>query len=159
MKALFIIVTVLVIAVVVIFFFLGQTSSSGKAIGLVDARLAKCSTKPNCVCSEYKQDADHYIDPIIVTKGSIADSKQVLKNVIKEMGGKIESETDDYIAATFTSKVFRFVDDLEIRIDTESNVIHLRSASRVGHSDISVNKQRTELFKELYHIGVSEFKK
>lgn len=66
------------------------------------------------------------------------------------MEGNIETESDSYIAVTFTSSFFGFVDDLEIRIDQSHDAIHVRSASRVGYSDRGVNKKRVELLKELY---------
>jgi len=152
MKVVFIVIAIVVIAFVIFFFILGQQSASGKAIGLVDTRLAQCASKPNCVCSEYQQDAEHYIKPLLPIE-TVANSKVVLKKVIQKMGGKIKTETANYIAATFTSKLFRFVDDLEIRIDAEKNIIHLRSASRVGHSDIGVNKRRIELLKKIYRAN------
>ena len=60
------------------------------------------------------------------------------------MGGSIQAEKADYLAATFTSSIFRFVDDLEIRIDTGQKMIHVRSASRIGHGDGGVNRKRVE---------------
>lgn len=66
------------------------------------------------------------------------------------MSGNIQIEKENYITATFTSSIFRFVDDFEIRLDKKNNVIHLRSASRVGRSDFGINKKRIELFKQRY---------
>jgi len=54
------------------------------------------------------------------------------------------------IAVTFTSALFGFVDDLEIRIDTRAGAIHLRSASRVGTSDLGTNSGRVDMIKKLY---------
>ena len=71
------------------------------------------------------------------------------------MGGRIEAESDHYLAATFSSAIFGFVDDLEIRVDSSERVIHIRSASRVGHSDMGVNRKRTELLRKLYLEKVS----
>jgi uncharacterized protein (DUF1499 family) len=51
---------------------------------------------------------------------------------------------DRYIHAEFTSALFRFVDDVEFQIDAESGLIHFRSASRVGRSDLGVNRKRME---------------
>jgi len=59
----------------------------------------------------------------------------------------ITSAQTDYIAATFTSRLFGFVDDLEIRIDTDAGLIHFRSASRVGRGDFSANRKRVELIQ------------
>ena len=75
-----------------------------------------------------------------------------LKTVIREIGGSIQVEKADYLAATFTSSIFRFVDDLEIRIDTGQQLIHLRSASRVGRSDGGVNHKRLEYLKNSFHL-------
>ena len=61
-------------------------------------------------------------------------------------------EKTDYLAATFTSSLFRFVDDLELRIDTGQKTIHLRSASRVGHGDGGVNRKRVEQLKNSFQL-------
>jgi uncharacterized protein (DUF1499 family) len=73
-----------------------------------------------------------------------------MKNSVREMGGSIQVENDNYLAATFASSIFRFVDDLEIRVDKDQKIIHLRSASRVGRSDQGVNRERIERLKSLY---------
>jgi uncharacterized protein (DUF1499 family) len=52
--------------------------------------------------------------------------------------------------ATFTSKVFRFVDDVELRLDPQNNCIQVRSASRIGYSDLGVNRQRIDKLRALY---------
>ena len=67
------------------------------------------------------------------------------------MSGVIQAEKDNYFAATFASQVFGFVDDLEIRIDTDQKLIHLRSASRVGHGDGGANRKRVERLKSLFN--------
>ena len=63
-----------------------------------------------------------------------------------------KNRKDDYLAVTFTSSIFRFVDDLEIRIDTDQQLIHLRSASRVGRSDGGVNRKRLERLKMAFQL-------
>ena len=73
-----------------------------------------------------------------------------VRDIILEMGGKIRSEQAEYIAATFRSPLFGFVDDLEIRIDPEASLIQLRSASRVGHGDFGANQKRVEQFQKLF---------
>ena len=44
------------------------------------------------------------------------------------------------------SKIFKFVDDVEIRHD-KANIWHIRSASRVGYSDRGVNRKRVEAIR------------
>jgi uncharacterized protein (DUF1499 family) len=69
---------------------------------------------------------------------------QHLKQIVSGMGGEIKSHQGNYLWATFTSRIFRFVDDVEFRLVGAENVIHVRSASRVGYSDLGVNRKRVE---------------
>jgi len=151
MKTAFIIFLILIVGFVILLYNAQKISRAVGASGLVDGMLSQCPDKPNCVCSEYIADTSHYITPLIIPKNNAVDTVTVLKNVIREMGGTIQVESRDYIAATFTSVIFKFVDDLELRIDSDKNIIHIRSASRVGHGDMGVNKKRTDLLKELYN--------
>ena len=155
MKTALITLTVIIIAIVAVFFILGVMSKSGKAPGLIDGKLSKCPDKPNCVCSEYET-SSHYVEPLVIPDNPAFDVFAALINTIKEMGGRVQSERGNYIAATFSSAIFGFIDDLEVRIDSQRKVIHIRSASRVGHSDMGVNRERAVLLKKLYIKKVSE---
>ena len=163
MKIALIIVLVLIALSITSLFILGKYSQKGQAPGLVNGSLSRCSEKPNCVCSEYRDDVDHYIEPIYIESSYIeptdiqsSESLDMAKvvSIIQEMNGVVQIEKNNYVAAIFTSSVFGFVDDFEIRIDpnqgTKQGTIHFRSASKVGYSDGGVNKKRVELFKKLY---------
>ena len=68
-----------------------------------------------------------------------------LRQILESMHRvRITEATSTYIHAEFTSLVFRFVDDLELLLDSEAGVIHVRSASRVGRSDLGANRRRVE---------------
>ncbi len=150
MKISIIILLILIVALIAVLFSFQKTTKTAVAPQLINGILSNCPDKPNCVCSEYKDDFSHHIDPIGITEDSAVDNLILLKNSITEMGGEIQIEKPDYLAATFTSSVFRFVDDLEIRIDSADGFIHFRSASRVGYSDLGANKKRVELLKESF---------
>jgi len=151
MKTILIILFVLFASVVILFFILGMVSRSGKAPGLVAGSLAKCPDKPNCVSSESKAGSRHFVEPITAPKNLPLDALPVLKTVIKEMGGIVLAEAEDYAAFSFSSAIFGFVDDLEIRFDANKSVLHIRSASRVGYSDRGVNRNRVEALKKRYY--------
>jgi len=159
MKTIRIILFILIASFIAVLFSFRAIPLAGEAPGLVEGILSKCPNKHNCVCSEHKDDASHYIDPIIIPQDITFDIFSLLKDTIQDMGGSIQVECDNYLAATFTSTIFKFVDDLEIRIDSTQKVVHIRSASRVGISDMGVNKRRTELFKKLFKNKVSETNK
>jgi uncharacterized protein (DUF1499 family) len=74
-----------------------------------------------------------------------------LKETIPELGGKIQEEHDGYLWATFTTRLVRFVDDVELRMVSTDGIIHVRSASRVGYSDLGVNRRRVEKLRTLFN--------
>ena len=152
LEKLLIIIASIFLFVIIALFIIGYRSHSGDAYSLVEGRLKQCPDAPNCVSSESVSDAEHYIEPLVYSAGHAAQVLPRLKTIIGEMGGSIQVEKTDYLAATFTSSVFRFVDDLELRIDTGQKTIHLRSASRVGYGDGGVNRKRVESLKNLFHL-------
>lgn len=147
MKTLLMILVSLIFIGIALFYILGVMSKSGVAIGIVDGQLAGCPGKPNCVCSE-GQKSDHFIDPIPLLDLKETNGLVAMKKIVLEIGGKVETETDNYFSATFTSSLFRFIDDLEVRIDSEMNLIHMRSTSRVGYSDGGANRKRVEQIRK-----------
>lgn len=156
MKTVFILLSCLLVACVLLLFVLGGISRTGKAPGLVAGMLAKCPDTPNCVCSEQQDDANHSIAPILLPLNITFDPLSILKNAVRDMGGTIGVEGDKYFAASFSSVIFGFRDDLEVRLDSTQNVIHIRSASRVGYGDGGVNRKRTESLRNLYNQKVTE---
>ncbi len=68
-----------------------------------------------------------------------------LKKIVQQMKrATIVSETNDYLYVEFTSAIWRFVDDMEFWFDANAHVIQIRSASRLGKSDLGVNRKRVE---------------
>lgn len=63
---------------------------------------------------------------------------------------RIVKEDGVYLHAEVRSFLFRFVDDLEFLIDTEQSLIHMRSASRTGYSDLGVNRRRVEHVRKAF---------
>lgn len=63
---------------------------------------------------------------------------------------RIINETENYIHAEFRTRTFKFVDDVEFYFDDPEKIIHFRSASRVGWSDMGVNRKRMESIRKLY---------
>ncbi len=107
--------------------------------------LQPCPNKPNCVCSEAPSNIDS-----IAFKDDYASAWQQLKNALENNGGQIKKQTDTYLWATFSTPLLHFVDDVEARLDIKNKTIHLRSASRVGHSDLGRNKNRTNEIKATF---------
>jgi len=150
------VVAILAAALVVRFGILGRASGSGSAPGLVAGILAPCPDKPNCVCSEFPEDTAHYIAPLAYSGMRPEDAWSQIPPIIAALGGEVVSSDDNYIAATFSSRIFGFVDDVECRLEPSQNRIQIRSASRVGHSDFGVNPRRVEKMTRLFGGDVRE---
>jgi uncharacterized protein (DUF1499 family) len=121
------------LGVCVLFFLLGLLSQKGKSKRLENGRLADCPASPNAVSSEPGTQPEKYVEPL---QAKLEDVLQA----IKDIGGVITSQSDNYLSATYMSAVFKFVDDVEVRAD--GALCHIRSASRVGYSDRGANRKR-----------------
>lgn len=116
-------------------------------LGVHDGRLAPCRAKPNCVCS-YDTDSQHAIDPIPFADSSKEAMERLQSAVGSLPGTTVMEASGGYLRAEARSKVFGFVDDVECLVDAESGLIHVRSASRLGHSDLGVNRRRMESLRK-----------
>ena len=115
-------------------------------LGVQNSALAACPDSPNCVNS-FSTDAEHKIDPIRFTSSpdkAFADLKQTVQSMPRT---KIVTENETYLYAEFASNLMGFVDDVEFYLDKTAGVIHVRSASRLGQSDLGVNRQRIEAIR------------
>ena len=63
------------------------------------------------------------------------------------------SRSADYLYATYTTPLMRFVDDVEFWLDPTAPVIHVRSASRIGHGDRGLNRARIEALRARFAAG------
>jgi uncharacterized protein (DUF1499 family) len=121
----------------------GCTGARPMNLGVHDGKLAPCPASPNCVSSQ-TNDKDHAVEPIPFT-GTSAETMADLKKILSGMPrARTVTTTETYLHYEFTSALFRFVDDVEFWLDESARTIHLRSASRVGYSDLGVNRKRIE---------------
>lgn len=111
-------------------------------LGVKAGKLTPCPNTPNCVSSQ-SSDPEHAIEPLPYAQ--IADLKRVVKNMERTT---IIEETENYLYAEFKSKLMGFVDDVEFHKDDINQVIHVRSASRLGKSDLGVNRKRVEAIRQ-----------
>ena len=111
--------------------------------GLENGKLRPCPGTPNCVCSE-NPGSPGWVEPVAYGKMEHEKAWTLLKKVVDEMGGAVQDEAENYLWTTFTVPLFGFVDDVEFRLEKTGNVIHVRSASRLGFSDLGVNRNRVD---------------
>jgi len=118
-------------------------------LGVHNGTLTPCPKSPNCVSSFADiNDEQHAIAPIIYNGRGGTIMKQ-LKAILEGAGNaEIISASNNYIHAEFVSTVMLFVDDVEFYIVPDQHIIHVRSASRIGKSDMGINRQRIEILRK-----------
>lgn len=125
-----------------------MTLSDHQSIRQHSGHLPPCPDRPNCVSSEAAEGTAH-VAPLPVS-GSVPEAWQTLQDILVAMDGQIEEVDEQFLHATFRSRIFRFVDDLTCRLDHDNNRIQVRSASRVGYSDFEVNRKRVERLRTAF---------
>jgi len=129
-----------------LFFIVMTLSTETQANPASKKTLPPCLNSPNCVSSQ-ALDAKHYIAPFNIV-GDPDKAWAALKKAINDKSRMvITHETHDSLHAEATSLVFRFVDDINAILDGEAQLIHIRSASRMGHSDFGINRKRIEALR------------
>lgn len=121
------------------------TACSGEPpqnIGVVDGRLTDCPDSPNCV-SSFAESEEHRIEPLSATIEEVEAALLTLDRT------NIVISSDTYLYAEFTTRIMGYVDDVEFMYDPQARVTHVRSASRLGYSDLGANRNRIESIREL----------
>jgi uncharacterized protein (DUF1499 family) len=112
-------------------------------LGLSNGRLQPCPETPNCVSSQAAHtDTEHYLPPIPYTGDETFTMSQIIKVISAMPRTTLVKQDNSYLHAEFRSRMFGFVDDVEFLLDDSNKLIHFRSASRLGKSDLEVNKKR-----------------
>ncbi|QCH13598.1 DUF1499 domain-containing protein [Synechococcus sp. CB0101] len=107
-------------------------------LGVHSGALSPCASPAHCARADW----------------AVADPQAALNALVPVIEAmprtEIVEQSDGYLHATATSVFFGFVDDLELYADSATGVLQARSVSRLGDSDLGVNRQRlTDLQQEL----------
>jgi uncharacterized protein (DUF1499 family) len=116
-------------------------------LGISATGLAPCPSSPNCVSSD-AGDTDHHVMPLELAESPDEAWKRVREVVSGLPRTQIVMETSNYIHAECRSPLLGFVDDLELHLRAAENIIAIRSASRLGYSDLGVNRRRVERLRD-----------
>ncbi|UTZ36487.1 DUF1499 domain-containing protein [Vibrio campbellii] len=123
---------------------LGLTACSQGVTTMTDRSQSPCGDKPNCVSTQDTR-KEYNLTPFTLTESTNIDS---IEQVALELpGAKTAVKEGNYLLIECTSKIMRFVDDLELKIEGDQLIV--RSESRVGYSDFGVNRKRAEQLRSL----------
>jgi uncharacterized protein (DUF1499 family) len=115
-----------------------------------EGALAVCPSSPNCV-SSLSADEKHRIAPITFN-GDPDAAFDRLKLVLGRRGDTtIIQEKSGYLLVELRTALF--VDDGEFLLDRAQSAIQVRSASRLGYSDLGKNRIRMEEIRSQFVAG------
>jgi uncharacterized protein (DUF1499 family) len=114
-------------------------------LGVDQGRLAPCPASPNCVSSQ-ADSGDQQIAPLALQASPSQTRARLVDILTREPGVRLVEQDAHYLRAEFSSRVLRFVDDVEFLIGEEH--VEVRSASRLGYSDFGVNRKRIERLRQ-----------
>jgi uncharacterized protein (DUF1499 family) len=116
-------------------------------LGVSGEKLAPCPPSPNCVCSD-ATDRSHRVEPFELALEP-REAWQAARAAVSALPRtRIVTESRDYLHAECRSPLLGFVDDLELHLRPAQRLLAVRSASRVGYSDLGVNRRRVEELRE-----------
>ena len=123
-------------------------------MGARDGRLRPPSKTPNSVSSQADLWAQHPMQDYariapLALKGSGPATMAQIKRIVEALpGAKVVESRGDYLYVQFTTRWMKFVDDAEFWFDPVHAVVQVRSASRLGRKDFSVNRARVEAIRQ-----------
>jgi uncharacterized protein (DUF1499 family) len=139
----YLILAISILSPVVLLAILSACGKKPANLGLTGGLLAPCPSSANCVSTQ-ATDAVHRAEPIAFAAAPQEAMAQLVRVLEAQPRIRIVTQSADYIHAEARSLFFRFVDDVEFYVDPRAKLIHFRSASRVGRSDLGVNRRRME---------------
>lgn len=117
--------------------------SQGMSANMIDRTSTPCGNKPNCVSTE-EQRSKFAVAPFILRPGVTLE--QIERIALTLSGSETAEKTGNYLRIECTTRILRFVDDLELKLNDDQ--LTVRSESRVGYSDFGVNRRRVEALRE-----------
>lgn len=129
---------------------LTNISQPPSTLGVRNGRLAKPPASPNCVSSQIPSNRTEYVKPLPLPPDGENAIAALAEKTSAMSGANIVTQDEDYLHVEFRSTVFGFVDDVEFLRDEKDGVIHVRSASRMGYSDLGANRNRVERIRRLW---------
>ena len=148
-KAIIVILTIVVLVIAFNVFRLYLQNIKIPELGHNNGVLTALPATPNAIGSQ-ATDATKLVDPLPF-RGNIIESREKLKVAAYNFGFvELMQEDENYLYFVFKTKGLKFKDDVEFYLDESNDLIHIRSSSRAGISDMGVNLKRYKSIKQKY---------
>ncbi|MCT4661522.1 MAG: DUF1499 domain-containing protein [Tissierellales bacterium] len=141
-------IVLIILGIIVCLMFI-KNNTMPRNLGVNNGKLAKMPSSPNAVSSQAKTE-EKQVAPLLYIEDK-SKSKLKIESIIGEyQSAEIITNTENYIHVVFSTSKMRFKDDVEFYFDDENKVVHYRSASRIGYSDMGMNRARYDEVADKY---------
>ena len=129
---------------------IGCATAADSKLGLSsDNRLSPCPASPNCVSSDMTDSHSIAALDLVGDAGDPSEAWQALRAYLETQPRvTIKISESSYLRVEFRTRLLRFVDDVEFHLRVDDNRIAMRSASRLGYSDLGANRRRLESVRQ-----------
>lgn len=135
---------------VIVVYMVVKNNILPKNLGVNNGKLVKMPSKPNAVSSQ-TDEKDKKVEALEFKENLKASKGKVISAIESYGDAKIIKNENNYIYAVFTTGKMKFHDDVEFYFDEGENLIHFRSASRIGYSDMGLNRERYNKLRDIYY--------
>ena len=108
---------------------------NGYGLVKINDNLSDCKLITNCIFQTWKVDD---------SEKAFIELIQILENTPRL---EIINKEKNYIHAIATSRIMKFIDDIEIKNLNQDNIFQIKSSSRLGIYDLGVNKRRVQTLR------------
>jgi len=136
-----------------LFGLLGCAGTPPANLGVHNGMLTRCPASPNCIASQ-TENPQQRINAFTFTSDPTAAFSRLQETLASRKDTTIIEARPDYLRVEFRTALF--VDDGEFLLDRDHQVIHVRSASRLGYSDLGKNRSRMEEVRRQFELTLKK---
>lgn len=135
---------------VIVIYMVVRNNLTPKNLGVNNGKLSKMPNKPNGVSSQ-TDEKDKKVEALKFKANLESSKEQIIKTIENYGNAKVIKNENNYIYAVFATGKMKYHDDVEFYFDDSEKLIQFRSASRIGYSDMGLNRERYNKLREFYN--------
>ncbi|MBP2640009.1 MAG: hypothetical protein H6Q66_960 [Firmicutes bacterium] len=139
---------IIVLPVIILIYLFIKSLAAPENLGLKNGKLLELPASANAISSQ-TSDPGKRVEPFVF-KENLEKTKETITKIAIAQGATLLKKEHSYFHFVYKAPIIPFRDDVEFFFDETTNLVHFRSASRVGYSDFGVNRDRYEKIKKMY---------
>jgi len=140
---------IIIIPVVLLIYLFIKSLAAPENLGVKGGYLLELPASPNAVSSQ-TSDPEKKVEAFVF-RDNLEKTKEAITKISIAQGAILLKNDDYYYHFVYKAPIIPFRDDVEFFFDENTQLVHFRSASRVGYYDFGVNRARYEKIRKMYY--------